>query len=181
MIHKITLLFLEILLFSGFIFSGLFYFKTNQAIWQITYIKLIGTLSILMHLLFATTMPLQKFGDQVIGLLVLLLANIVFYWSLRAARSAKLGFAYDQQRSNAIVVQGPFRYIRHPFYISYMLGWLGGSLATGQLGLILTLLLLAPFYIYAAGDEERKLLTGPLASEYLAYRQRTKKFIPFLY
>lgn len=66
---------------------------------------------------------------------------------------------------------GPYRYIRHPFYTSYILFWLGCAVATLHPLMILFLLAVSAMNVTAAFREERSFETSPLAGEYVNYRK----------
>ena len=77
-----------------------------------------------------------------------------------------------------LVTSGPYRFVRHPIYSGLLLALIGTALATNFLGLAIAVILGAYFY-YAATVEERNLVvTFPTA--YPAYREHTKKLIPYL-
>ncbi len=77
-----------------------------------------------------------------------------------------------------VVANGIYRFIRHPIYVGDLLLLLGLELALNS-WLVLGVLILAPVVIKKAIGEEKMLaeeLTG-----YDAYRNRSKRFIPFVY
>jgi len=88
------------------------------------------------------------------------------------------GMPMTQRVEPELVTSGPYRFIRHPIYSGLLLGLIGTALATNFLGLIIVVILGAYFY-YAATVEERNLVVA-FPSAYPAYREHTKKLIPFL-
>jgi len=82
-------------------------------------------------------------------------------------------------KNSEMVMRGPYRYIRHPMYTSVlltMLALLAGDYSTGRL--VIWLLLTADLIVKL--EYEEKLLQLRF-SEYQAYRQNTKRLIPFIY
>ena len=73
---------------------------------------------------------------------------------------------------------GPYRWVRHPFYLSYTLAWLGAVAAVGDVQLLPTVAVMLAFYVGAAYGEERRLLSGPAAADYAKYRCRVGLLIP---
>jgi protein-S-isoprenylcysteine O-methyltransferase Ste14 len=73
---------------------------------------------------------------------------------------------------------GPYRWIRHPFYLSYSIAWFAGVVALADRRLLLTPLVMLGFYAAAAYREERQMLRGPAAAEYRAYRRQAGVLIP---
>ena len=93
----------------------------------------------------------------------------------------KIPIALWHQQNDApqhIVTYGAYKYIRHPFYASFLLAFLGVSLAcphvvtifcAGYSFLMLTL---------TAKREEKRLSESAFGEEYKAYMKRTGRFIP---
>jgi protein-S-isoprenylcysteine O-methyltransferase Ste14 len=80
--------------------------------------------------------------------------------------------------SQNVVAQGIYRYVRHPIYVGDLLLLLGLELALNS-WLVLGVLILAPVVMLKAINEER-MLAEELPG-YSAYRDRSKRFIPFVY
>jgi protein-S-isoprenylcysteine O-methyltransferase Ste14 len=78
------------------------------------------------------------------------------------------------------VSHGPYAWVRHPFYTSYLLTWLAGVAATGHLWLLSTVLVMVTIYWRAALLEEKKFFQTALSSLYVAYKSRTGLFAPSL-
>jgi protein-S-isoprenylcysteine O-methyltransferase Ste14 len=80
-----------------------------------------------------------------------------------------------------VVQRGPYRYVRHPGYLSTLLIWVGAATGSGfLLPPLLELALLVPVYAYRIGVEERMLLKN-LGSEYSSYRARSWRLVPFVF
>lgn len=82
-------------------------------------------------------------------------------------------------RPDRLVVAGAFRYVRHPLYLASLLTYLGLSLSTGSL---LSLLLLGGIFalhdLFASYEETQ--LEARYGAAYLAYRDRTGKWLPHI-
>jgi protein-S-isoprenylcysteine O-methyltransferase Ste14 len=116
----------------------------------------------------------------VLGLIgaVLFVAGIALCVWARIHLGRNWGMPMTQRVEPELITSGPYRFVRHPIYSGLLLGVVGTALATNLLGLAITVILGAYFY-YAATVEERNLLaTFPTA--YPAYREHTKKLIPYL-
>lgn len=99
-------------------------------------------------------------------------------WTIVATRSAQLTLAFSRDLPNALIDRGPYRYVRHPFYTSYTLYWLAGSLATLTWWVAAPSIMASIFYVVAARSEERKFAASRLAGAYADYRSRTGMFLP---
>lgn len=79
----------------------------------------------------------------------------------------------------AQVLQGPYRWVRHPIYSGIIVSSAGWALAWHSItGAVLTVLLLAFFDMKARREE--KWLEGAYPG-YPEYRRRTRKLIPLVY
>lgn len=108
-------------------------------------------------------------------------AFILFWWAVRTTKLRRLTLAFDDDLPSFLHLQGPYRWIRHPFYASYVLFWIASSLATpGMLPWVVPVGF-AAIYIAAATKEERKFETSPLAPEYVRYRSYTGMLLPSLW
>jgi protein-S-isoprenylcysteine O-methyltransferase Ste14 len=80
----------------------------------------------------------------------------------------------------SIVTYGPYKLVRHPFYVSFLLLLLGTAMLTREaIGLGSFLAGIAILEWTAAG-EEKKLLASQFGDEYGAYKARTGRFVPRL-
>jgi protein-S-isoprenylcysteine O-methyltransferase Ste14 len=111
----------------------------------------------------------------------LALCSIVLYeWTRRTVLGRILYTGLGGEVPEVICEQGPYRYVRHPFYMSYMTAFLGmvtafpspvtGTLSALNIGL----------FVYIAFDDERVLVRSKLATDYRTYRSRAGMFLPRL-
>lgn len=136
-----------------------------------------GALFGILHLvaiLASNIIPAQSFASSAIYLMALAL----YWWAISANRRLPLSAAFSPDLPKHLNESGPYRFIRHPFYCSYLLTWIGGVVASGQLWLLVTVAIMLIIYIRAANEEEEKFSKSPLASEYNSYRSRTGQLMP---
>jgi protein-S-isoprenylcysteine O-methyltransferase Ste14 len=69
------------------------------------------------------------------------------------------------------VLPGPYRFVRHPFYCSYLLTW-------AEFRLLPTVTIMLIIYTRAAKLEEEKFTRSSLAETYKSCRTRTGLFLP---
>ena len=79
---------------------------------------------------------------------------------------------------DAVFQGGPYAYIRHPFYLSYMLAFAAAALALPQIPMLVVCAANLALYVYMAISDERTMVDSPLASDYAAYKQRVGMFLP---
>lgn len=92
----------------------------------------------------------------------------------------RLAFLGSTAAPVKIIQNGPYRLIRHPFYASYILGWLGAAIGAPTPFTWATCLSLTFFYIWAAKREENHLLLSAYGTHYAAYQSVTGMFVPKL-
>jgi len=137
-------------------------------------VYIIGTLHIL-----GVSFDNQINPDATLIATILYLLSLWVFWSaVRAVGSGGLRLFFDGVEPDRLVMQGPYRLIRHPFYSSYLLCWLAGVVATGELLLLPTILLAAILYTLAAKSEEKTLLAAQFSEHYAKYKSSTGMFWP---
>jgi protein-S-isoprenylcysteine O-methyltransferase Ste14 len=116
----------------------------------------------------------------VIGLALLVLSLMLFWWAVWATRRSRLPVAFDRLQSPAIVASGPYALMRHPFYTAYSFAWLGGALGGGEWWAWIAPAGLIPVYFGMALSEERELrnLPAPRGPDYERYQSRTGMILP---
>lgn len=113
-----------------------------------------------------------------VGGLLYLWSLGIFWWAIRANSTARLSAAFSPDLPVHLVENGPYRFIRHPFYCSYVLTWSAGTIATGRWWLLPTVVVMALIYWKAAAVEEEKFSRSSLAGDYQRYRERTALLLP---
>ena len=109
---------------------------------------------------------------------VLVMSIALYEWARhviwkRGFRAAWSGFVPEE-----LCERGPYRYVRHPVYASYLLAFLAAAIAlphplTAAIFVVNVLLL-----NHAVRDEERAIAASPLAAGYADYRERAGMFWP---
>ncbi len=81
------------------------------------------------------------------------------------------------RREHTLVMKGPYRFVRHPFYDAVTLAVLGNALAAANWFLLLGGLLTVALIVLRTGREEERLLAR-FGESYRAYMKRTGRFLP---
>ncbi|WP_407157045.1 methyltransferase family protein [Bradyrhizobium sp. STM 3557] len=113
-----------------------------------------------------------------ISLLLFLSAVALLYWATNATRPLRLHVAFDPVPPDTVMRSGPYRYIRHPFYTSYILFWLACAIATLHPLSVGFLVVVAAINLTAARREERAFAGSAFAAEYDDYRRTAGMFWP---
>jgi protein-S-isoprenylcysteine O-methyltransferase Ste14 len=114
------------------------------------------------------------------GFCLHLLAMVLFGWAVLATRQNRPAMAFAEDPPARVFRSGPYSYIRHPFYTSYLLFWLGCAAATSSLAMLIIVLSLATIYTIAALGEQSSFSRSALRDEYESYQRNTGFFWPKL-
>ncbi|HYZ85306.1 MAG TPA: isoprenylcysteine carboxylmethyltransferase family protein [Bryobacteraceae bacterium] len=114
------------------------------------------------------------------GCLLYLCSIALYWWALDANRRRPLSAVFSPDTPEHLVTSGPYAYVRHPLYTSYLLAWLAGVIASGEPWLLVTFVAMALIYRRAVQQEEGKFEASQLSAAYQAYRARTGAFLPRL-
>lgn len=129
--------------------------------------------------LFAPAVLPRTNWVQIVGLLIIIIGAILFVWARRV-----LGHFYSGHVSviegQPLVQHGPYRIIRHPAYMGYLLISLGNSLGFSSLsGFAAIVFILLPSIVYRLRMED-KLLAEHFGEQWWDYCKRVPAFIPKL-
>ncbi len=119
-------------------------------------------------------------GRLIPAIVLLGLAALLFVVTRRTTPAKVLPAAFGEEAPAHIIQSGPYAYVRHPFYVSYMLYWVGLAFAAPHPAVVGGVVLMLAAYAYLAHREEDRLLRGPLGEEYRRYVSATGRFIPRL-
>jgi len=113
-----------------------------------------------------------------IGLVVYLVFSWIQVWSFKT-----LGDNYSQdimiKKNHELIMNGPFKIIRHPQYMCQILLDLGAAAATLSYLVGLLALIEIPIYIMRASAED-KLLSKYFAERFSEYKKKSGFMFPFI-
>ena len=140
-------------------------------------IAVCGVLFALLHL-FAILFSSISLAGGIAAALLYSASLGLFWWAIRTSLHRPLSASFSLDCPAHLVQDGPYRFIRHPLYCSYLLTWTAACIASARLFLLPTVAAMAAIYVVAARAEERKFLESPLADSYRHYRARTGRLFP---
>jgi protein-S-isoprenylcysteine O-methyltransferase Ste14 len=111
------------------------------------------------------------------GFLIGLSALILFFWVLRSL-GRNFSTTLTIKKDQTLVSQGPYQWVRHPMYTSFVLLWVGFFFLstnwfiglTGILGFVLAIVIRTP--------KEEQMMIERFGDEYIAYMKRTGRYLP---
>lgn len=102
----------------------------------------------------------------------------IFFWAIAATKRTPPTLAFDTDSPSFLLNYGPYRFVRHPFYLAYLLFWMGtAAIAHGLLAWAAPAIM-AGLYFHAATREEQKFARCELSAAYAAYRAQAGMFWP---
>jgi protein-S-isoprenylcysteine O-methyltransferase Ste14 len=155
-----------------------FFVRPERSTPGLKFTLLTGTAFAIIHLVVILRTPLLVPWAVAAGAVLYCLSLAVFWWAIAANRVKPLAACFSTESQLHLVQHGPYRLVRHPFYCSYLLAWLAGAVATLNIWLALTAIIMFVLYLSAAVNEENKFASSPLAEEYKSYRGSTGRFFP---
>ncbi len=108
----------------------------------------------------------------------LVVALVLFFVTVRASRSARLTVAFTADQPQVLLEHGPYRYVRHPFYSTYLIFWAATAIARPGWTPWIIVAAFCAIYSVAGRREEAKFERSHLAASYAAYRRETGMFLP---
>ena len=112
-----------------------------------------------------------------LGLVGFSFSILLFWWAVATTRSHRLQLAYTDADPDTVNTQGPYGYVRHPFYLSYIGFWISTGLIA-EMWQWPAALALVLWYVGIARAEERRFRSSALSLSYDIYRRRTGMLLP---
>ncbi len=170
---------LGLLCFAAFTWGVAFHFRRGRK--MPAGMRLTSALSVLGLIWFLWNLT-QGAGPAWPFALICFAAGLaVFCWSVQSTRREPPMIAFSAGAPQTLLRHGPYRFVRHPFYLSYVLFWAGTALAVPSGAAWAEPALMGALYVLAAAREETRLARSPLGAEYRAYQRRAGMFWPVLW
>jgi protein-S-isoprenylcysteine O-methyltransferase Ste14 len=135
----------------------------------------------LTHLAGVILLDPQSDAFAIAGILMYTAAVAVFLSAIETADRTRLQRMFlDHPLPDRLITEGPFRWVRHPFYLGYIIGALAPAVATGHPAIVIVSIAMVAMTVSAAFREERVWLASPRGDAYREYRRRTGMFLPFI-
>lgn len=117
---------------------------------------------------------------KIVGLVLVLSGSLIFTWSMVANRFFSTLVRLQTDREHSVASGGPYRFVRHPGYVGYIIMSFATPLALGTLwGLPFSAITIMLFIIRTALEDNT--LIKELAG-YMEYSKKTKyRLVPFLW
>lgn len=151
--------------------------RGDRSFWLIQPGFILAVFGAPLEYMFAPTLLPRLFWMQIVGLLLIIAGVFLLSWARRVIRGQFSGHVRIQE-GHQLIQSGPYRLVRHPGYLGYLVIVLGIAVGFSSLLAIASMiLLLLPGLIYRMRVEE-KMLVEAFGKEYQQYARRTKRLLP---
>lgn len=141
-----------------------------------------GMLLSLTHLTAVLALQPRSDASAAAGIMMYTAAVALFLSAIEAARRTRLQRAFiDGPLPDRLITDGPYRWVRHPFYLGYIIGALAPMVAIDHVVVFAVSAAIVLMTVAAAFREERVWLSSARAEAYRDYRARTGMFVPKLW
>jgi protein-S-isoprenylcysteine O-methyltransferase Ste14 len=178
------LIFSALLAVSFFCIGLTSYFERRSDLpWWVRLIHNTGMLLSLSHLAGVVIFRPRSEAFAAIGVAMYTVAVLLFLSAIEAATRSRLRLQrsfVDGPLPERLLTEGPYRWVRHPFYLGYIVGAMAPAVAIGHPVLIAIAGMMIAFTVIAAFREERVWLSSVRGDAYREYSSRTGMFFPTL-
>ncbi len=102
----------------------------------------------------------------------------LYEWARRTIRYRKFRIAWSGEVPETLCESGPYRFVRHPLYLSYILAFAALLAALPTVWTVLIFAFNIALFVHAAFSDQRSLAESPLAADYADYKKRVGMFFP---
>jgi protein-S-isoprenylcysteine O-methyltransferase Ste14 len=111
------------------------------------------------------------------GFLVGLVALLVLFWVFRSL-GQNFSTTLSINKNQTLVTRGPYQWVRHPMYTSFVILWVGFLLLSANWFIGLTGILGFVWAIVVRTPKEEQMMIDRFGNEYTAYMKRTGRYLP---
>lgn len=152
--------------------------RTDKPLWVRVVHGVSFTLA-LAHLAGAIFLAPRSENFAAAGIIMYTLSVALFLSAMESARGTRLQRAFvDHPLPNKLITDGPYHWVRHPFYLGYIIAALAPAVAINSIWIAIISAIMIVMVIAAAVREERVWLAGGRAQEYRNYQRRAGMFFP---
>ena len=116
--------------------------------------------------------------NGIVAALILLASIGLYEWARQTIWGRRFGLAYGDHVPDELCDQGPYRFVRHPLYASYVLAFVACLVALPHWITALMVAANSVLWTLTALSDERRIADSPLAAAYANYRRRVGMFFP---
>lgn len=179
-IWRATLLLLSLTCFCSFAWAIKAHFVSSRISVFMHLTAALGLVFASLQVFAIVDLPRLDTIQALVGTSLYVLSLALFWWTVGATRARRLSIAFSKDEPHYLLETGPYRFVRHPFYVAYSVFWIAGFAAVLRWYLIPSVVVMLALYFCAARMEEAKFQTSELRELYEGYRRNTGMFLPRL-
>ena len=122
----------------------------------------------------------EQLQYPMICLIFLALFLLLFWWAYSTIKKRKLSLAFSEDTPIFVYQDGPYKFVRHPFYAAYLGTYVTAAVVTWSPLVFACVVIMGAIYLRAALFEEQKFENSSVSEQYKAYRAKTGRFMPKL-
>lgn len=166
-------------LLLSFIAAALFFFKIKRSATALTQVlKVMAVVSLCLQGVELVGVRRVALYQAVLGWGILALSTTLFFSTWYQQRRRKFSEVFSGKAPGRLSTEGNYRWIRHPFYVSYILAYVAGAVYSGSTVLAAQTAIMMVLYTAAARREERSIRSTRLGAAYRSYAKRVGGFFP---
>lgn len=113
-----------------------------------------------------------------ICLFVQIICSVLFWKHTKLVKQNNFSIVFSHDKPQALIRNGFYKYVRHPFYSIYFITYATLAIATFDITSIVLTLSIGVLYYKAAKQEEKKFEQSALADRYQEYKAEVGMFFP---
>ena len=115
---------------------------------------------------------------KILGIILLFGGEILFIWSHNTIGKF-WNVTVDLKENHQLIMEGPYKYIRHPLYTASIISFIGTILiiSTWLLAILFIIYLIAYYFM---AKQEEKILLEKFGERYKEYIKNTGMFFKFI-
>lgn len=179
-VEKYICLTIALINFTSYFWSVIGVFKKQKEMDFLNYrllqvISLTTWVSLSFDLIYSNS-TVEKYN---IVSFVLFICLVIFWFHSRIVKKNSFSIAFSKDTPSVLVMHGLYKYIRHPFYFTYLLCYFSIACFFGSSFSISMSFIMLIIYYKAARFEESKFNESNLSFEYKKYIESTGMFLPW--
>ena len=158
--------------------AGLWHFggKQKSGTNLVSLASIVGFLAMVFALWFQESL----YAWSILGVAFQMMSVFLFGWCVGTSGKRNLSLAFSPNCSPRLMTEGPYSVVRHPFYTSYMIYWIGNAIIATSIFTIGAAVILGILYLYTSRRED-EFLAERFAGEFSQWRANTGAFFPKLH
>ena len=182
MILKYLYLAIAVVTFGSYIYSVTGFFRPEKEVmtrdYQILRLASVITWALSLRAIYFFDLELNGLFPLYVGIVCISLSLLFFWYTARHIGRHSFSIVFSKDTPKHHVSDGPYSYVRHPFYTGYILNYYSLALCMFSVEALVCAIVMNLIYYRAAKIEEDKFLSSVHKESYHLYQTKTGMLIP---